>query len=77
MAPRWSHTGRELFFVNAARDLIAAEVRTAPSFTIVRQTRLFSTDGYVVAILSQGWPNHPAGIEAVERVNQWVAASLT
>jgi serine/threonine-protein kinase len=47
-APRWSHTGRELFFVDAARDLIAAEVRTSPSFSVVRQTRLFSTDGYVV-----------------------------
>lgn len=33
--------------------------------------------GYVVAILSQGWPNHPAGIAAVERVNEAVAAIMT
>jgi hypothetical protein len=34
-------------------------------------------DGYVVSILSQGWPDHPSGIEAVERVNRWVADAMT
>jgi beta-lactamase class A len=33
--------------------------------------------GYVVAILSQGWPDHPTGIAAVERVSMLVAAVMT
>jgi beta-lactamase class A len=36
-----------------------------------------SSDGYLVAILSQGWPDHPSGIAAVERVNRWVAEAMT
>lgn len=35
-----------------------------------------SSDGYVVAILSQGWPDHPSGIAAVERVSEWVAEAM-
>lgn len=35
-----------------------------------------TSNGYLVAILSQGWPDHPSGIEAVERVNRWVASAL-
>jgi beta-lactamase class A len=33
--------------------------------------------GYVVAILSQGWPDHPSGIAAVERVSRIVAEVMT
>jgi beta-lactamase class A len=33
-------------------------------------------DGYLVAILTYGWPNHPAGIEAVERISVLVANSM-
>ena len=33
-------------------------------------------DGYVVAILSQGWPDHPSGIAAVEYVSEIVAAAM-
>lgn len=36
-----------------------------------------ASDGYVVAILSQGWPDHPSGISAVERVSRWVAEEMT
>lgn len=35
------------------------------------------SDGYVVAILSQGWSDHPSGIAAVERVSEWVAEVMT
>lgn len=35
------------------------------------------SQGYVVAILSLGWPNHPAGIAAVERVNRIIAEAMT
>ena len=33
-------------------------------------------DGYLVAILTYGWPNHPAGIKAVERISRLVANSM-
>jgi beta-lactamase class A len=33
-------------------------------------------DGYLVAILTYGWPNHHAGIEAVERISVLVANSM-
>ncbi|MCI0544027.1 MAG: class A beta-lactamase-related serine hydrolase [Actinobacteria bacterium] len=33
--------------------------------------------GYVVAILSQGWPDHPSGIAAVERVSLVIAEAMT
>ena len=33
--------------------------------------------GYVVAILTRGWPNRAAGIEAVERISQASAAVMT
>jgi beta-lactamase class A len=36
-----------------------------------------ASQGYVVAILSQGWPDHPSGIAAVERVNRIIAAMMT
>lgn len=36
-----------------------------------------SSRGYVVAILSYGWPNHATGIAAVEEVSRKVAASMT
>jgi beta-lactamase class A len=36
-----------------------------------------SSQGYVVAILSQGWSTHAAGIAAVERVNRAIAEVMT
>lgn len=33
--------------------------------------------GYVVAIMSQGWPDHPSGIEAVETVSRAIAGMMT
>jgi beta-lactamase class A len=36
-----------------------------------------ASQGYVVAILSQGWATHAAGIAAVERVNRIIAEVMT
>lgn len=36
-----------------------------------------SSQGYVVAILSLGWPSHASGIQAVERVSRVVAGAMT
>jgi beta-lactamase class A len=33
--------------------------------------------GYLVAILSQGWPDHPSGIGAVEVVSRAIAETMT
>jgi len=40
-APLWSHSGRELFFRNNKGDMIAAQITTSPSFTVVEQKTLF------------------------------------
>jgi Tol biopolymer transport system component/tRNA A-37 threonylcarbamoyl transferase component Bud32 len=44
--PRWGHTGDELFYIDAAGELIAARVRLAPDFGVLGQARLFSTVGF-------------------------------
>ena len=36
-----------------------------------------SDPGYVVAILTQGWADHPSGIAAVETINRIVAEAMT
>jgi eukaryotic-like serine/threonine-protein kinase len=45
-APRWSHRGDEIFYLTRSEDFMAAQVRTAPTFTVVSQKRLFSAIGY-------------------------------
>jgi serine/threonine-protein kinase len=39
--PMWAHSGRELFFADGGRALIAAEIETAPSFQIGAKDTLF------------------------------------
>jgi serine/threonine-protein kinase len=41
--PRWSHSGRELFYRSAAGDLIAAPVVPGPAFKVAEERPLFST----------------------------------
>jgi serine/threonine-protein kinase len=46
IAPKWSHDGRELFFLNpATRQLMAAEVRTSPGFGVIQTRVLFDLAG--------------------------------
>jgi len=40
--PVWAHSGRELFYKNAARDLVAVTVRTNPTFAVVGRRVLFT-----------------------------------
>ncbi len=40
--PRWAHSGRELFFVDADRRLVAAEVETASGFGVLERETLFA-----------------------------------
>jgi serine/threonine protein kinase/Tol biopolymer transport system component len=44
--PRWSHSGRELFFRDGAENLIAAEVMPGDAFRIGSERTLFSTHAY-------------------------------
>jgi serine/threonine-protein kinase len=44
--PLWSRDGRELFY-RSGTALYAAEVRTSPTFDVVKRTRLFADPGYV------------------------------
>jgi dipeptidyl aminopeptidase/acylaminoacyl peptidase len=41
MEPVWSHRGSELFYRDSSENLVAAEVRTKPTFSVVRTTALF------------------------------------
>jgi serine/threonine-protein kinase len=45
-SPVWSHKGDELFFETPEQNMMAAQVRTAPTFSVVALTRLFSWAGY-------------------------------
>jgi serine/threonine-protein kinase len=41
--PVWAHSGRELFYKNAAGELIAAEIQTTTTFSVGQQRVLFAT----------------------------------
>ncbi len=43
--PRWSHDGRELFFVGADRRLMVVPIRTAPTLSVGTPTALFRLPG--------------------------------
>jgi serine/threonine-protein kinase len=45
--PRWSHSGRELFYRNVDGDLVAVAVSDAPTFTPGAHTTLFNARRFV------------------------------
>ena len=45
--PVWAHSGRELFYRNAADELVAVQVTGDPTFAPGRQEVLFPMDGYL------------------------------
>ncbi|MEY4957187.1 MAG: Serine/threonine-protein kinase PrkC, partial [Gemmatimonadota bacterium] len=46
VSPHWSHTGRELFYENGAKALVAAAVVPGVTFTVGAQVTLFNTSGF-------------------------------
>lgn len=44
---RWSHDGRELYFITLKEELMAARVSTTPNFAVHGVTKLFDVAGYV------------------------------
>jgi Tol biopolymer transport system component len=51
--PQWSHSGRELFYLDGSRNLVAAGVETKPRFSRGRSTILFSAAGYASEEVSE------------------------
>jgi serine/threonine-protein kinase len=41
--PRWSNSGRELFYINGKSEMVSAEVRSGSTFSVGEQHILFST----------------------------------
>ena len=41
--PRWSHDGKELFYISPERDLMAVKVKTSPKFEAGVPEKLFTT----------------------------------
>ena len=48
-SPHWSHTGRELFYHNGAKALVAVAVVPGVTFTLGAQVTLFTTSGFTGA----------------------------
>jgi len=46
MEPLWSHRGSELFYRDSSENLVAAELKTKPTFSVVRTTALFPAGGF-------------------------------
>ena len=44
--PLWSHRGNELFYRDASKNLVAAELKTKPTFSVGRSIALFSAAGF-------------------------------
>jgi hypothetical protein len=44
--PKWSHSGRELFYREASGNIVSVQVEINPTFSVGPSTRLFSTSGF-------------------------------
>ena len=53
--PIWAASGRELFYINGKRDLIAAEIRPGATFAVGAQRVLFSTAPYTTGAGVHGY----------------------
>jgi serine/threonine-protein kinase len=45
--PTWSRNGRELFYINGKGEMMSAEIRPGPTFSVGEQQVLFSTAPYL------------------------------
>jgi Tol biopolymer transport system component len=45
--PAWGHSGHELFYLNGKLELVAAELRPGPQFSVGAQHALFSAASFV------------------------------
>jgi len=56
--PRWSHNGRELFFVDSLGNFTATEISTKPTFSVGRSTSLFPTESFWLDNSGPGEPQY-------------------
>ena len=56
--PRWSHSGRELFFVDSAGRFTAVEINTKGGFSVGRSTPLFQTQPFFLDTFGPGVPQY-------------------
>jgi hypothetical protein len=47
--PLWSHSGRELFYIDSDDNLVAADVRPGAAFEVTGRQRLFSTAPFMIS----------------------------
>ncbi len=59
--PVWARAAGELFYASADGHLVAVEARTAPVFSVIRTTPLFSTAGFVTDAWHQIYAAEPDG----------------
>ncbi len=59
--PRWSPDGRELYFIDRTAHLVAADVRTAPTFEVSELRTLFDASAYVNPGFHQSYDVLPGG----------------
>jgi Tol biopolymer transport system component len=57
--PLWSHSGRELFYRDGAKNLVAVEVKTNPTFSLGRTATLFSVAGFASSYAGQQYAVAP------------------
>jgi Tol biopolymer transport system component len=57
--PVWSHSGHELFYLNAAGDLVAATIASGPSFRVASERALFSARAYMIDPLDHAYAVSP------------------
>jgi serine/threonine-protein kinase len=53
--PRWSADGRELFYLDAAGRMVAAQIRTVPDFEVVRLEPLFEASALLLDAFHQSY----------------------
>jgi eukaryotic-like serine/threonine-protein kinase len=61
LEPRWSSNGRELFYLDAVPRLIAAQVRSGPTFEVTELRPLFDASAYTVDVFHQSYDVLPGG----------------
>jgi len=61
MSPVWSPLGRELFYLDADRRLIAAALQPTAAFAVARLTPLFDASGFQGDPFHQGLAVTPDG----------------
>ncbi|HEX5385129.1 MAG TPA: protein kinase [Gemmatimonadales bacterium] len=58
---RWSPGGRELFYLDGAARVIAAEIATAPTFSVSSLHPLFDASGFLIDNFHQSFAVTPSG----------------